>query len=161
MLQSKCLLFAISLSFATGELCHEPGLALVADGTPVDHLMLTEATEVMLLGEGECDVMVSYLAVGGGGGYFGAGGGSGEVTYGQVSWPAGGFVKVVCVALTLTCLSQVVCFPLPLAKDEGLRKKWPEETLCLMMSFSWVRLGEVEEDMAREGMDTLAVEGKV
>ena len=94
MLKSKCLLFAISLSFATGELCQEPALALVSDGTPLAHLMITEATEVMLVGEGECDVMLSYLAVGGGGGYFGAGGGSGEVTYGQVSWPAGGIVKV-------------------------------------------------------------------
>ena len=92
MLQTKYLLFAISLTFTAGDVCQEPGLALVADGAPVDHLMLTEATEVMLLGEGECDVMVSYLAVGGGGSYFGAGGGSGGVTFGQVSWPAGGSV---------------------------------------------------------------------
>ena len=92
MLHSKYLLFSILLTFVTGELCQEPGLALVADGAPDDHLMLTEATEVMLLGEGECDVMVSYLAVGGGGSYYGAGGGSGGVTFGQVSWPAGGSV---------------------------------------------------------------------
>ena len=92
MLHSKYLLFSILLAFVTGELCQEPGLALVADGAADDHLMLTEATEVMLLGEGECDVMVSYLAVGGGGSYYGAGGGSGGVTFGQVSWPAGGSV---------------------------------------------------------------------
>ena len=91
MLHSKYLLLAISLTCTAGDVCQEPGLALVADGAPVDHLMLTEATEVMLLGEGECDVMVSYLAVGGGGSSFGAGGGSGGVTFGQVSWPAGGF----------------------------------------------------------------------
>ena len=93
MLHSKYLLFSILLTFVTGELCQEPGLALVADGAADDHLMLTEATEVMLLGEGECDVMVSYLAVGGGGSYYGAGGGSGGVTFGQVSWPAGGSVR--------------------------------------------------------------------
>ena len=44
MLQLKCLLFAFSLTFTTAEVCQEPGLALVADGTPVDHLMLTEAS---------------------------------------------------------------------------------------------------------------------
>ena len=123
MLQLKCLLFAFSLTFTTAEVCQEPGLAFVADGTPIDHLMLTEASEVILLGEGECDVMVSYLAVGGGGGYFGAGGGSGEVTYGQVSWPAGGLVDGGGVFLTLANLSKAVCFPLPLAKGEVLRKR--------------------------------------
>ena len=154
--QSKCILFAISITFATGELCKEPGLALAADGSPLDHLMLTEATEVLVLGEGECDVMVSYLAVGGGGGHLGGGGGSGEVTYGQVSWPAGG-----CVAGILLLLFKAACSPSSLAKEEGLRKKRPGGTLCLMMSSSWVQLVEAEEDTAREGMDTLVVEGKV
>ena len=58
-------------------------------------------------------------------------------------------------------LFKAVCCPLPLAKDEDLRKKCLEVPLCLMMSSSWLRLGEVEEDMAREEMDTLAVEGKI
>ena len=61
----------------------------------------------------------------------------------------------------LQYLFQAVCCPLPLAKDEGLRKKCPEVPLCLMMSSSWLRLEEVEEDMAREEMETLAVEGKI
>ena len=142
MLPSKCLLFVVSLSFANGEICQEPGLGKLsadgnwAEGSPDTALMLTEASEVMLLGEGECDVMVSYLAVGGGGGYFGAGGGSGEVTYGQVSWPAGGMVEVGGVFLTMTYISKAVCFPLPLAKGEVSRKRWLERTLCLTTSSS-------------------------
>ena len=86
---SICLALTILISLAAGELCQEPGLALVADGLPVNHLKLTEATEVMLLGEGECDVKVSFLIVGGGGGYFGAGGGSGRIWESLVQWPAG------------------------------------------------------------------------
>ena len=86
---SICLALTILISLAAGELCQEPGLALVADGLPVKHLKLTEATEVMLLGEGECDVKVSFLIVGGGGGYFGAGGGSGRIWESLVQWPAG------------------------------------------------------------------------
>ena len=89
MWSSICLALTILISLAAGELCQEPGLALVADGLPVKHLKLTEATEVMLLGEGECDVKVSFLMVGGGGGYFGAGGGSGRIWESLVQWPAG------------------------------------------------------------------------
>ena len=84
------LAFTISPSLAQAPgWCKEPALALVADGLPVKHLKLTEATEVLLLGEGECDVKVSFLIVGGGGGYFGAGGGSGRIWESLVQWPAG------------------------------------------------------------------------
>ena len=131
MLQSKYLLFAISLTFANGEPCQEPGLALVADGSPVDHLMLTEATEVMLMGEGECDVMVSYLAVGGGGGYFGAGGGSGGMIFGRVSRPAGGsMLWLFFISFQGTVLS------IAIGQGRGFEEEVPGGDTVLMISSS-------------------------
>ena len=114
------LAFTISPSLAQAPgWCKEPALALVADGIPVKHLKLTEAAEVVLLGEepevdyttttttttttthqhlveGDipCYVSLDYLAVGGGGGYFGAGGGSGYWKRSSISGPRGGSLLV-------------------------------------------------------------------